>query len=84
MYAYICQLVQLVSSNVQYSKVVGWIIIVVSKTNPNTAPNYTVSLALDPTGKYLYALSNTGSLPTDAGNYYACNLLANAGIYEST
>ncbi|RTL13475.1 MAG: hypothetical protein EKK54_00370 [Neisseriaceae bacterium] len=56
----------------------------VKKANPNTAPNYTVSLALDPTGKYLYALSNTGSLPTDAGNYYACNLLSNGGIYEST
>lgn len=55
----------------------------IKKAYPTTAPNYIVSLALDPTGTYLYTLTNLGSLPTDAGSYYACNL-GSTGQYEST
>lgn len=56
----------------------------VKKPNPNLSPNYIVSLAIDPIGKYLYALSNVGTLSTDIGNYYACDLSNYGGIYEST
>lgn len=55
----------------------------VKKAYPIAAPNYIVSLALDPTGTYLYTLTNQGSLPTDVGSYYACNL-GSTGQYEST
>lgn len=55
----------------------------VKKAYPIAAPNYIVSLALDPTGTYLYTLTNIGSLPTDVGSYYACNL-GSIGQYEST
>lgn len=54
----------------------------VKKGNPNPAPGYIVSLAMYPTGDYLYALTNAGSLPTDVGSYYACPLGSN-GQYES-
>lgn len=55
----------------------------IKKAYPIAAPNYIVSLALDPTGTYLYTLTDKGSLPTDAGSYYACNL-GSTGQYEST
>lgn len=54
----------------------------VKKGNPNPAPGYIVSLAMYPTGDYLYALTNAGSLPTDVGSYYACPIGQN-GQYES-
>lgn len=54
----------------------------VKKGDPNPAPGNIVSLAMYPTGDYLYALTNTGSLPTDIGSYYACPLGQN-GQYES-
>lgn len=56
----------------------------VKSVNPNGTSGTIVSLAMYPTGDYLYALTNTGTLPTDVGSYYACDLSGSGGIYEST
>lgn len=51
--------------------------------NPNGISGTIVSLAISPTGNYLYTLTNIGTLATDVGSYYACNL-GTTGQYEST
>lgn len=52
----------------------------VKQSNPNGTSGTIVSLAMYPTGKYLYALTNN---PISPGSYYACPLDETNGIYES-